>query len=167
MRYELKRLSPTALEGAIAKAEHYRDLNQPDEAESICRDVLDVDPKHQLALRNLGLALTDRLPRERHHVFDEALATFTRLDSEYERAYYVGIAWERLAKVQLEHGEARNAIASFEKALDLFEKAGALGPEGAPDPVLRWNRCVRALEAHPEIVAAQRPRAPAGFVYDD
>jgi tetratricopeptide (TPR) repeat protein len=167
MRYELRRLSPTALEGAIAKAEHYRDLNQPDEAESICRDVLDVDPKHQLALRTLGLALTDRLPRDRHHVFDEAVATFKQLTSAYEQAYYLGIAWERLAKVQLEHDEARNAISSFEKALALFDQAAALGPEGAPDPVLRWNRCVRALEAHPEIVAAQKPRAPAGFVYDD
>ena len=43
MSYSLKRLSRANLEAAITKAAHYRDLNQPEEAESICRDVLDVD----------------------------------------------------------------------------------------------------------------------------
>ena len=43
MAFELKRLPHASLDAAIAKAEHYRDLNQPEEAESICRDVLDVD----------------------------------------------------------------------------------------------------------------------------
>ena len=43
MAFELKRLPRASLDAALAKAEHYRDLNQPEEAESICRDVLDVD----------------------------------------------------------------------------------------------------------------------------
>lgn len=167
MNYELKRLPGSGLEGALAKAEHYRDLNQPDEAESICRDVLDVDPANQPALRTLGLALTDRFPRERHGVFDEALTTFSRLRSEYERAYYTGIAWERIAKVRLEHGEATNALHAFEKALELFAKAEMLGETGSPDPILRWNRCVRALKTHPDLVALQTSRPAATFQYDD
>ena len=61
MHVELKRLPAKNLEAALAKAAHYRDLNQPEEAESICRDVLDVEPKNQVALRLLGLALTDQL----------------------------------------------------------------------------------------------------------
>src|SRR5262245_50625957 len=155
MRYELKRLPATSLEGALAKAEHYRDLNQPDEAESICRDVLDVDPAHQMALRTLGLALTDRLAEDRHRAFDEALLVFRRLTSEYERAYYTGITWERVAKVQLSHGEAHNALRSFELALELFAKAESLGDGKTADPILRWNRCVRAVTTHPDLQAVQ------------
>lgn len=167
MTYELKRLPESGLEGALAKAEHYRDLNQPDEAESICRDVLDVDPENQAALRTLGLALTDRFPRERHGVFDEALTTFNRLRSEYERAYYGGIAWERIAKVRLEHGEATNALQAFEKALSLFGKAEELGGGKSPDPILRWNRCVRALKTDPDLVALKAPGPATSFQYDD
>ena len=59
MTYSLKRLSRANLEAAIVKAAHYRDLNQPEEAESICRDVLEESPEDQHALRTLGLALTD------------------------------------------------------------------------------------------------------------
>lgn len=167
MRYELKRLPEMTLESALAKAEHYRDLNQPDEAESICRDVLDVDAAHPLALRTLGLALTDRFPHARHLVFDEAIAVFGRLASAYERAYYTGIAWERLAKVQLDQGEVRNAFHSFEKALALFDKAESLGDDQTPDPILRWNRCVRALASHPDLAAEQKQRAAETFQFDD
>jgi tetratricopeptide (TPR) repeat protein len=167
MRYELKRLPEMTLESALAKAEHYRDLNQPDEAESICRDVLDIDATHQLAIRTLGLALTDRFARDRHVVFDEALAVFRRLTSEYEQAYYTGIAWERVAKVQLDQGEVRNAYYSFEKALSLFDKAELLGDGQTPDPILRWNRCVRALESHPDLAAEQKLRAADTFQFDD
>ena len=61
MAYELKRLTTRNFEAALAKASTYRDPNRPEEAESICQDVLDVDAKNQHALRILGLALTDRL----------------------------------------------------------------------------------------------------------
>ncbi|MFT3768363.1 MAG: tetratricopeptide repeat protein [Minicystis sp.] len=167
MRYELKRLPEMSLESALAKAEHYRDLNQPDEAESICRDVLDIDPAHQMALRTLGLALTDRFPHDRHRVFDEAIAAFQKLTSEYERAYYTGIAWERLAKVQLEQGETRNAVHAFEKALELFDRAESLGDGKTPDPILRWNRCVRAVKNHPDLISEQKPRVGTTFQFDD
>lgn len=54
MRFELKTISKSGIAEAIAKAELYRYLNEPEEAESICRDVLAVEPTHQLALRLLG-----------------------------------------------------------------------------------------------------------------
>jgi len=47
----------------LTKAERYRLLNEPEEAESICRDILDVDPTHEAALVNFLLALTDQFPR--------------------------------------------------------------------------------------------------------
>ena len=60
MTYELKRISAAGITEAIAKVELYRSLNEPEEAESICRDILAIEPQHQLALRLLGLALTDQ-----------------------------------------------------------------------------------------------------------
>ena len=50
----LKRLGTRNLHAALEKAEKYRALNEPEEAESICRDILSEDPVHQDALRTLG-----------------------------------------------------------------------------------------------------------------
>jgi hypothetical protein len=154
MKYKLKRLGEQGLDHAWKKAEKYRDLNQPEEAESICRDILDVAPQHQAALRTLGLALTDLYPGHWQKLHAEAMATFARLDSEYERTYYTGIAWERCAKSQLDEGSGRAAYDAFVQALGFFERAGGLASDSEPDPVLRWNRCVRALSTNPLLLAA-------------
>ncbi len=58
--FALKRLSKDAVPAALARAERYRFLNEPSEAESICLDVLDVDPGNQDALVTLLLALSDQ-----------------------------------------------------------------------------------------------------------
>jgi tetratricopeptide (TPR) repeat protein len=153
MGFDLKRLPRASLEAAIAKAAHYRDLNQPEEAESICRDVLDVDATHQVALRLLGLALTDRLQTGRVGLFEQAIDAFDKLIDEYERVYHIGVAWERAAKAHLERNEAHSAVTAFEHALALFAKAESMRPDSS-DPVLRWNRCVRLLSTHPSLRAA-------------
>ena len=154
MSWELKKLADKNLVAAITLAKHYRDLNQPDEAESICRDVLDVAPANVDALRTLGLALTDRFPTAWMSLFDEACATFNKLPNEYERVYYVGVAWERYAKAQLEAGRAHNAIHAFEEALARFEEAAGLAAKDDPAPILHYNHCVRALTTHPELMRA-------------
>ena len=59
MEFTLKTISKAGIPEAISKAELYRSLNEPEEAESICRDILAVEPEHQLALRLLGLAITE------------------------------------------------------------------------------------------------------------
>jgi tetratricopeptide (TPR) repeat protein len=153
MTYALKRLSPENLLAAIAQAAHYRDLNQPEEAESICRDVLDADPASQPAWKLLGLAITDQFRSGRVGLLEEAVEAFERLSEEYERVYLVGVAWERAAKAHLERNEAHSAVTAFEHALRLFERAEAMRPDSA-DPVLRWNRCVRLLSNHPSLRAA-------------
>jgi tetratricopeptide (TPR) repeat protein len=118
--YELKRLTAANLEAAIAKAAHYRDLNQPEEAESICRDVLDVDTTHQTAWKILGLAITDRFASGEVGLLEAAIEAFEKLGEEYERVYHIGVAWERAAKAHLERGEAHSAVTAFEHALELF-----------------------------------------------
>ena len=54
--FELKRLSEEAIPAALEKATRYRLLNEPAEAESICHDVLQIDPENQQALVVLLLA---------------------------------------------------------------------------------------------------------------
>jgi hypothetical protein len=151
----LKRLPGASLNAAIERAAHYRDLNQPEEAESICRDVLDVDGAHEVAWRLLGLALTDRFPSGHAGLLEEAIEAFGRLTDEYERVYHTGVAWERAAKAHLERDEAHSAVTAFEHAMQLFAQAQAMRPE-SPDPILRWNRCVRLLSGHPSLRAAIR-----------
>jgi tetratricopeptide (TPR) repeat protein len=155
MAIELKRLKKESLAAAIDKAAHYRDLNQPEEAESICRDVLDVDATQTTAWRILGLALTDRFAEGPVGLFEQAVEAFGHLTDEYDRVYHVGVAWEREAKAHLESGQAHSAVTAFETALQHFERAGALKPD-SPDPVLRWNRCVRLMTTHASLRAAMR-----------
>lgn len=153
MELTLKKLSAGSIPQAMEKVELYRNLNQPEEAESICRDILDVDPDHKGALRALGLALTDQFPESLTRHFTEAMAVLARLDDSYERTYYTGVAWERAGKSQLSHGELRNAAVSFRNAMRHFAEAGELRPEHA-DPVLRWNRCVRMFVSNATLGAA-------------
>jgi hypothetical protein len=70
--FTLKPISPDSVEGALAKAERYRLLNEPHEAESICRDILKIDPANREARISLILALTDEFPRE-EGVFSSAM----------------------------------------------------------------------------------------------
>jgi tetratricopeptide (TPR) repeat protein len=147
MTYELKRISTPGITEAIAKAQLYRSLNEPEEAESICRDILAIEPRHQLALRTLGLALTDQFTGGSFDRDREAEQSFQQLDDRYERLYYAGIAYERRAKVQLRAGQPPYAVLPlFEHAMRSFEEAEKIRPTGNDDAILRWNRCVRLLQ---------------------
>jgi len=71
--FALKPISRDSLDGALAKAERYRLLNEPTEAESICRDILEVAPANREARISLILALTDEFPRD-DRAFSSAVA---------------------------------------------------------------------------------------------
>ncbi len=156
--HELKPLSPEAVDGALVKAERYRLLNEPAEAESICLDVLEVDPNHQGALKILALALTDQVATERA-AFQEALGAAARLADEYDRLYFTGIAWERRSKARHEEGgHGASAVVSdwMSRAMGCFERAEAIRPVGNDDVLLRWNTCVRFLQRHPQYAAVEQ-----------
>src|SRR6266478_5399206 len=97
MEFKLKTISKAGIPEAISKAELYRSLNEPEEAESICRDILAVEPEHQLALRLLGLAITDQFSGDAADRHGEAEQLFQRLAERYERLYYTGLLHERRA----------------------------------------------------------------------
>ena len=143
----LKPLGRDSIDGALAKAERYRFLNEPGEAESICLDILEVDPENQQARIALLLALSDQFIDE-PHAFARARDVVATLGSEYDRAYYGGLIAERRAKAQL----TRHGAGIYDwiaEAMACFERAEALRPAGNDDAVLRWNACVRFLERHP------------------
>jgi hypothetical protein len=145
--FPLKPLGRDSIDGALAKAERYRLLNEPGEAESICLDILEVDPDNQAARIALLLALSDQLVEE-PHAFARARAVADSLTNEYDRAYFRGLVAERRAKAQL----ARHGAGAYDwiaEAMACFEQAEALRPAGNDDAVLRWNACVRFLQKHP------------------
>jgi hypothetical protein len=145
---QLKPISQEGIPKAISKVELYRYLNEPGEAESICRDILATDPEDQNALRLLGLSITDQFAGNSSDRFSEAENVFRSLKDEYQRLYYAGILHERQAKAQLAVGRSPHTVAPlFEEALARFEKAEAIRPHGNDDAILRWNRCVRILQS--------------------
>jgi len=147
MDYQLKRISTAGIDEAIAKAELYRSLNEPEEAESICRDILTIEPEHQFALRLLGLALTDQFKGTGSDRYREAEQIFEKLQDAYERLYYTGISCERRAKAQLNAGNPPlSVLPLFEEAMRSFADAEKIRPSGNDDAILRWNRCVRLLQ---------------------
>jgi len=148
MEQELKPISRAGIGEAISKAEVYRYLNEPGEAESICRDILAVEPDNQTALRLLGLAITDQFTGEASDRYSESESVFNGLTGEYERVYHLGILRERKAKAQLRAGRPPHTVLPiFEEAMNLFARAETISPQDNDEAILRWNRCVRLLES--------------------
>ncbi|MBM3779386.1 MAG: hypothetical protein FJW23_14310 [Acidimicrobiia bacterium] len=145
--FDLKHLSADAVPGALAKAERYRLLGEPVEAESICRDVLDADPDNQEAVVTLILALTDQFAGDAARVSD-AVEALDRLQGDYQRAYCAGIIRERRAKAVLSRGTPRGdsqAYDWFRDAMTHYERAEAIRPPNNDDALLRWNACARII----------------------
>ena len=141
---ELKPRSPQAVPSAIDNAKHYRLLNEPAAAESICLDILAVDPDNQEALITLVLAMSDRFGKD-YAVGDNRIQDYlSKIANDYDRAYFTGIVYERRAKATLNKGGV-NAYELFEQAMESFEKAEELRPAGNDDAILRWNGCARII----------------------
>jgi hypothetical protein len=151
MDLKLKTISKSAIDEAIAKAELYRSLNEPEEAESICRDILAAESSHQVGRRLLGLAITDQFTGEGADRYMEAEIFFQSLADPYERLYYSGLLYERRVKAQLRTGHAPHTLLPLlEQALRSFAEAEKIQPPNNNDAILRWNRCVRLLQSNPD-----------------
>ena len=146
-----KPLPKDGIPRALEKADRYRLLNEPMEAESICLDVLATDPDHQDALVMLVLALADQLGKV-EGCEQQCQALLPRIKDPYKSAYYAGVVSERRAKAILEKDlPAQLAAEWFREALACYEKAERLAPPGVHDAVLRWNTCARIVSKHPEL----------------
>ena len=146
---ELKPISAASIPKALIRAKHYRLLNEPWQAESICRDILKLQGNHQQAILYLILAITDQFSNEKKSSYvREAKEYCTQLRSEYEQKYYRGIIEERLGKTHLTSNSPRaNYIAyeNYRNAMEFFQEAEAVHPEGNQDAILRWNACLRRI----------------------
>jgi hypothetical protein len=157
---DLKPLSRETLSRALEKAERYRLLKEPEQAASICEDVLLIEPENQKALVTLLLALTEQLAGVARSM-EAARHILPRLTGEYEQAYYAGIICERRARAVLAKAGPGSGFVAYDflqKALEWYGKAEALRPAGNDDALLRWNTCVRVLESNSELEPAPEER---------
>jgi hypothetical protein len=157
--FALKPLSREAIPGALAKAERYRLLNEPWQAESICRDILAIDPANREARVTLVLALTDQFPQGigTH----EALDQIASLAEEYDRQYYTGILRERQAHALFRQTDFRSADTVYtllSYAMEWYTKAQEIRPAGNDDALLRWNACARFLNRYRHLKPAELDR---------
>ena len=158
--FELKPISRDAIPEALSKVERYRLLNEPWQAESICLDILRIEPEHQPALVMLLLSLTDQFGKG--VAISAAREVLPRFQGEYERAYYSGIICERWADSLLRQGSPGagfTAYDSLREAMHHYEHAESLRPPGNDDALLRWNTCARILMRNREL----RPRGEEAF----
>ena len=165
---ELKPLHHEAVPAALDKAHRYRLLNEPAEAESICLDILEVEPKNQAALVTLILALSDQLGRHVPGIANRALEAIGRLEDEYHREYYTGVLRERQGKAHFRRGGPGCGTGCYEwlaQAMQHFERAEELSPPDNDDAILRWNACARFIDGHATVAPeVQVPGARQPFL---
>lgn len=156
--YSLKPITGAGVPAALEKAERYRLLNDSTAAESICQDVLEIDPTNQLALTTLLLAITDGFADNAADAVARARDVLPRLDDEYKRHYYAGIICERRATAHLRRGGPRaHEVADgwLREAMPHYERAEHMRPAGNDEAILRWNACARLLNRserlHPRV----------------
>jgi hypothetical protein len=152
--FELKPLSPNAVPAALEKAVRYRLLNEPEQAESICQDILRVEPTNAEAVTTLILALTDRLSGPRPSTPQQARELLPRLPAGYDREYFSGLIAEREGIAWLRSGQPRAGSAAydcFRRAMTHYEAAEAVRPPANDDARLRWNSCVRMITTNPDV----------------
>jgi hypothetical protein len=159
--HQLKTITLEGIPRALEKVERYRLLNEPAEAESICRDILAVDPNHQKALMMFILTLSDQFG---NGIADkEGREAIAKLTDNYKRLYYTGILQERQAKAAITRGGFGANFDAYEwlmEAMESFEKASAIRPAGNDDAVLRYNACVRTIQRHHLTARTQESREP-------
>jgi hypothetical protein len=149
--FKLKPISREAIPRAIQKAERYRLINQSWAAESICRDILEIDSANQQVLVMFVLALTDQLAEGYGHAMKTARETLPRITDPYQRAYYTGIVSERSGQALLHRGGMGSGAMAYDalrEAMGWYERAEAIRPEGNDDAILRWNTCARLISGN-------------------
>ena len=150
---ELKRITRAGVGAALQKAERYRLLNEPLAAESICLDVLAVEPENQAALIQLALARSDQFGADLTGAgaVEQAREPLARVEDAYKRAYYNGIVCERRAKAHLHSSSPAGGAIAYDwlaRAMEFYTEAERLRPEGNDEALLRWNTCARIIERH-------------------
>lgn len=144
--FSLKPIRKEGIAASLEKVKQYRLLNEPLEAESICRDILAIDPNNQEAIVDLILILTDQF--KTRQLIDEANSMIPKLLGKYEQQYYKALILERQGKTALVRGYPGCKFDAFEwleEAIREFEIADKLSEPENNDAILRRNTCVRII----------------------
>jgi len=151
--YTPKPISQATIEAAFAKADRYRLLNEPREAESISLDILATSPGDQRALVILLLSITDQFKDDLLTNVRRAQSLLEQIDGDYARYYFTGIITERWAKVHMDNDPAckdRRVHDGLKEAMSWYEKAETVRQPENEDCILRWNTCARIVETRLE-----------------
>jgi hypothetical protein len=146
--FAFKLISQDSIPDAKKKAERYRLLGEPEEAVSVCLDILQVDPENQDARVDLILAISDQFPKERRPRVDLAKKVVAELTDEYQRRYYEAVVLEREARAHIALDTPPVLVfLRYCEAMDRFAEAAAIRPVGDDSCIIRWNACVRAIRS--------------------
>ncbi|HAO24864.1 MULTISPECIES: hypothetical protein [unclassified Methylophaga] len=148
MDLNLHDIHAESIELALDRARQYRSLLEPEIAESICLDILNIEPENQAALVVYILALTDQISISgSQSPFQDIEVAIAKLTSEYKQIYYTGIVLERRARFMLTQPMSRAfAYDYFIKALECYQQAEQMRPDHNDEAILRWNSCVRTIQ---------------------
>jgi hypothetical protein len=149
--FNIKPISKESIPSALERAERYRLLGEPILAESICKDILEVDPHNSKATITMLLAMTDQFGTSASIDINHAKQLASNLPDEYEKEYYSGIICERQGTSRLGKHMPDGGFFAYEwlhEAMQLYDKAEKLRPPGKDDAILRWNTCARLIMRH-------------------
>jgi hypothetical protein len=158
----IKPITTAGIPAALQKAQRYRVLNDSSAAESICLDVLALDPQHAEALVTYVLAITDQFAQTHGAGLAQAHEAVARLTDPYKNAYYNGIICERWANSIVQRGLPRAGSMAYDwiaRALHYYEQAERIRPAGNDEAILRWNTCVRMLDRDSSLKPAEAEAA--------
>ncbi len=160
----LIKINANAVSAALEKARQYRLLQEPEQAESICLDILEVSPGHHDAQILLILSMTDQFLRIGQMLDTKrVLKLVDGLSDEYERLYYRGIVAERRARAMLVESMSHSFTWEyFREAMEYYKSAQFCMPDNNDDAILRWNACLRTV-----IRERLQPRADRDELHGD
>lgn len=148
MELTLHDIHADSIDLALDKARQYRSLIEPEMAESICLDILNIDEDNQSALVIYILALTDQIQHQDKQTQIKVIQqAIEKLDSQYRRDYYTGLLNERQARFLMSQPMSRSfAYGYFIEALKSYQQAEQSRPQHNDEAILRWNSCIRTIE---------------------
>jgi tetratricopeptide (TPR) repeat protein len=148
MKLELHDIHPDAIDKALDKAKQYRSLLEPEMAQSICLDILNIDEHNQQAIVLYILALSDQLRHtETLTQVKDITQAIEKLDSKYQQLYYSGLLNERRALALMAQPMSHSfAYDYFVEALKYYQQAETMCPEQNDEAILRWNSCIRTIQ---------------------
>jgi len=151
---QLKKISSDFIGEALRKADKYRMLNHPKTSESICRDVLEVDPDNQQAVHLLIVSVSEQFANTNRYSdirLRHADEWISHVKDEYQRLYLSGLIRERWAKARIRDLPGPDLYEYFHEAMEFYEQAEKIKPEGDESTTIHWNLCARQINRHPHI----------------